>query len=96
VVIFSSVVNPVRRNEAYSVYSTLSKNDIVADKLIKRITLPHTYYTANVSSDGREVYLGGTMDDIAVYDSATLKRIGEIKMPGGADQSITWVRVIHR
>ena len=36
------------------------------------------------------------MDDIAVYDSQTLKRIGEIRMPGGADQSITWVRVIHR
>ena len=96
VVIFSSAVNPVRRNEAYSVYSTLSKNDVVADKLIKRITLPHTYYTVNVSSDGREIYLGGTMDDIAVYDSQTLKRIGEIRMPGGADQSITWVRVIHR
>lgn len=96
VVIFSSVVNPVRRNEAYSVYTTLSKNDLSANTLVKRVTLPHTYYTVNVSEDGKEVYLGGTMDDVAVYSTDTLERIGEIRVPGGADQGITWVRMVHR
>ena len=95
-VIFSATVNPVRRDEAYAVYTTLSKIDLVASRLVKRIDLPHTYYTVNVSGDGREVYVGGTMNDIGVYASDTLERIGEIQLPGGADQAITWVRIVHR
>ncbi|MEZ5583928.1 MAG: hypothetical protein R3F37_15380 [Candidatus Competibacteraceae bacterium] len=43
--------------------------------MIKRIDLDHTYYAINISSDGKELYLGGTMDDIAIYDSATLEKI---------------------
>lgn len=96
VVIFSSVVNPVKRNESFSVYSTLTKTDLDKATLTKRVALPHTYYTVNMSSDGKEVYVGGTMDDIGIYNPDSLKRIGEIRIPGGADQSITWVRVIHR
>ncbi len=96
VVIFSSVVNPVRRNESYSVYSTLTKTDLATDKLVKRVALPHTYYTVNVSGDGKEIYVGGTMNDIGIYSTDSLKRIGEVKMPGGNDQAITWVRMVHR
>jgi quinohemoprotein amine dehydrogenase beta subunit len=99
VVIFSSVVNPVRRNEAYMVYTTLSKVDMdkpVAERLVKRIDLDHTYYAVNVSSDGTELYAGGTMDDIAVYSTADLSRLGTIKMPGGADQALSSLRLIQR
>ena len=95
-VIFSATVNPVRRNEAYAVYTTLSKVDLDQSRLVKRVDLPHTYYTVNVSGDGREAYVGGTMDDIGVYDTDTLERIGEIRIPGGADQAITWVRIVKR
>ncbi|MDH3593921.1 MAG: quinohemoprotein amine dehydrogenase subunit beta [Rhodospirillales bacterium] len=99
VVIFSSVINPVRRNEAYMVYTTLSKVDMskpLAERLVKRINLDHTYYAVNVSSDGTEIYVGGTMDDIAVYSTADLSRIGTIKMPDGGDQALSSLRLIQR
>lgn len=95
-IIFSTVVNPVRRNEVYGVYTTLSKIDIGKDELVKRVDLDHTYYTVNVSADGREIYVGGTMDDISVYDSETLEKIGRIEMPNGADQALASMRVIQR
>ena len=95
-VIFSAVVNPVQRNEAFAVYTTLSKVDLAKGELVRRVDLPHTYYTVNISADGREVYVGGTMDDIGVYAADTLARIGEIRMPGGADQATSWVRIVQR
>lgn len=96
VVLFSTAVNPVRRNEAYTVYTQLTKTDIDTGKLIKRIDLDHTYYNVNVSSDGKELYIGGTTDDIVVYDSETLEKKGNIMIPGGGDQVLTSLRVVHR
>ncbi|HYG90061.1 MAG TPA: quinohemoprotein amine dehydrogenase subunit beta [Azospirillum sp.] len=96
VIIFSSVVNPAKRNETYSVYTTLSKTDLDTNTLVKRVPLPHTYYTINISSDGKEAYVAGTMDDIGVYSTETLERIGEIKMPGGADMGSSWIRMVQR
>lgn len=96
VIIFSSVINPVRRNEAYMVYTTLTKIDREQSKIVQRIALDHTYYDVNVASDGSEIYVGGTMDDIAVYRTDTLERVGTIKMPGGADQGIAALRLIRR
>lgn len=95
-VIFSSVVNPVRRNEVYMVYTTLTKMDRETHEVVKRIDLDHTYYAVNVSGDGREIYIGGTMDDIAVYSTDTLERIGTIKIPGGTDMALASLRVVNR
>ena len=95
-VIFSSVVNPVRRNEVYMVYTTLAKVDRDKHELLKRIDLDHTYYAINVSGDGSELYVGGTMDDIAVYSTDTLERIGTIKIPDGGDMALASLRVIER
>jgi quinohemoprotein amine dehydrogenase beta subunit len=83
VIIFSTVVNPVRRNEVYGVYTQLSKIDIEKDELIARKDMDHTYYAVNVSSDGTELYAGGTLNDIAIYDTETLDKIGSIEIPGG-------------
>ncbi|MGI9412250.1 MAG: quinohemoprotein amine dehydrogenase subunit beta [Hyphomicrobiales bacterium] len=96
---FSSVVNPVRRNEVYGVYNTLAKFDLnTADtmKSVKSISLDHSYYAINVSSDGKELYIGGTLGDIAVYSTETLERTGTIKMPGDANMGIAALRVIKR
>lgn len=93
VIIFSTAVNPVRRNEAYGVYTQLSKIDLEKDELVKRIDMDHTYYTVNVSGDGSELYAAGTMNDIAIYDTETLEKLGEIVLPGG-DMSVTSVRMI--
>lgn len=95
-IIFSSVVNPVRRNEVFMVYTTLTKMDRNQNKVVKRINLDHTYYAVNISSDGKEIYVGGTMDDIAVYDTESLEKIGSIKMPNGADQALASLRMIKR
>lgn len=95
-IIFSSVVNPVNRDEAFGVYTTLSKIDMAAGKLLKRVDLDHTYYTVNISGDGKEVYVGGTMDDIAVYDSSNLEKIGTIKLESGNDMALSSLRIIHR
>ena len=88
VIIFSSVINPVRPAEVYGVYTTLSKIDREKGELLDRIDLDHTYYAVNVASDGSELYLGGTMDDIAVYDTETFEKIGRIEVPDGADQAL--------
>jgi quinohemoprotein amine dehydrogenase beta subunit len=95
-IMFSSVVNPVRPNETFSVYGTLTKTDLTTNKLIKRVPLPHTHYCLNISGDGKEVYVAGTMGDIGVYSTETLERIGEIQMPGGNDMGGTWIRMVQR
>ena len=96
VVIFSSVVNPQRRDEAYSVYTQLSKIDLAKGELVKRIELPHTYYAVNVSSDGRELYVGGTMCDIGVHATDSLDRLATITIPGCPDQGIASLRIVRQ
>jgi quinohemoprotein amine dehydrogenase beta subunit len=96
VIIFSTVVNPERLNEVYGVYTTLSKIDRERGEVLDRIDLDHTYYAINVASDGSELYVGGTMDDIAVYDTETFEQLGQIEMPGGADQALASLRLIQR
>ena len=97
-ILFSSVINPKKRNESFTVYTTLSKIDTSGPetKLVKRVDLPHTYYTVNISGDGKELYVGGTQGDIAVYSSTDLKQLGDIKLPGAGDQQLASVRIIQR
>jgi len=96
VVLFSAAINPVRRKEAYSVYTTLSRIDIDKGKLLKRIDLEQTYYVVQVSNDGKELYLGGAGSTIAIHDSTTLKRLGTVQLPGGADQATATMRYFTR
>lgn len=95
VVLFSSAVNPVRRNEVYTVYTQLTRTDMKTGKM-DRVDLDHTYYDVNVASDGSELYVGGTQGDIAVFDSKSLKRIGNIRTPGGGDQVLSSLRMFKR
>ena len=91
-VIFTSVVDPSRRH-AYLVYNTLTKVDLAQRRIEKRVTLDHTYYVANVSSDGRKIYLGGTQPDLAVYDADTLEPLKKIRLKG--DQGTASLRVMR-
>ena len=93
---FSTVVNPVRRNEAYGVYLTLAKMDVEAGKRLQSVDLDHAYYDVNVSGDGSEIYIGCTMGDIAVYSSETLEKLGSIALPGAADMALSNLRVVDR
>lgn len=91
-VLFTSVVAPSRRY-AYLVYNTLTKVDLEERRIEKRVTLDHTYYVGNISSDGRKIYLGGTQPDLAVYDAETLQPVKKIRLKG--DQETASLRVIH-
>ncbi|MBV9669488.1 MAG: quinohemoprotein amine dehydrogenase subunit beta [Acidobacteriales bacterium] len=93
--IFSTVLSPAR-NEAYGVYSQLSKIDTRSNTLAKRVDLDHTYYAVLVSNDGKEVYAAGAMCDVTFFDAATLEKRGNLKLPGCTDQAITSPRVIRR
>lgn len=92
VVLFSSTVNPVKRNEVYTVYSTLSRVDARQGKLLKRVDLEQTFYNVNVSRDGKELYLGGAGPLVAFYDASSLKHLQTIRMPGDSDQATASMR----
>ncbi|WP_404385422.1 quinohemoprotein amine dehydrogenase subunit beta [Caenispirillum salinarum] len=93
---FSTAVSPTDKNIVYGAYTQLSKFDVSEGKPLKRVELPHSYYSINVSSDGSKVFVGGAMGDIAVYDAETLDMIGQIPMPGGANMSLATMRVFQR
>lgn len=93
--IFSAVMSPTEP-AAFGVYSQLSKIDTKHDRLAARVDLAHTYYAVLVSTDGREVYAGGAMCDVTVFDAATLARKANIRLPGCGDQAITSPRLVRR
>ena len=94
--IFSVAANPARPSEAFGVYTTLSKIDLEAGALQQRIDLDHTYYSVQVSTDGSEVYVGSTLDDIGVYAAEDLRKLGAIRLPSGNDQGIGALRIVRR
>jgi quinohemoprotein amine dehydrogenase beta subunit len=94
--IFSSVINPVKRTEAFAVMNQLFRADLAKKEFVQKVELDHTYYAINISSDGKEVYLGGAIDTVAIYDTATLTKQAEIAMPGGADQSVASMVLFQR
>lgn len=94
--IFSSVVNPANRDEAFTVYSHLSKVNLKDRKLVDRVPLPHSYYTINISGDGQEVYVGGTMCDVGIHSAADLSEKARVEIPGCADMVHGSLRVIDR
>lgn len=93
--IFSTVLSPIRP-EAYGVYLQLSKIDTRTHTLAQRVDLDHTYYAALVSTDGTEVYAGGAMCDVTIFDAETLAKKANIRLPGCPDQSLASPRLIRR
>jgi quinohemoprotein amine dehydrogenase beta subunit len=92
--IFSTILSPDRKR-AYGVYSTLTEVDVVHHSLARRKPLDHTYYSVNISADGHELYIGGAMCDVGFYDTATLERRANLKLPDCPDQSLASLRVIQ-
>jgi quinohemoprotein amine dehydrogenase beta subunit len=94
--IFSSVVNPVNRNEVFTVMNQVTRIDLATRKIVKQAPADRSYYAINISSDGKELYLGGATELISVYDSNTLQKTAEIVIPGGHDQGASSLRIIQR
>jgi quinohemoprotein amine dehydrogenase beta subunit len=94
--LFSSVVNPANKSEVFAVMNYLYKIDLAGRKVVRRTQLNRTYYAINISSDGKELYLGGASSFVSVYDPETLQKKAEIEIPGGSDQGASSLRVIRR
>jgi len=94
--LFTSVVNPVNKHEVFAVMNQLYKIDLAARKVVQRARVHRTYYAINISSDGKELYLGGASSFIAVYDAQTLQKKAEIPMPGESDQGASSLRIVRR
>jgi DNA-binding beta-propeller fold protein YncE len=91
---FSGVVSPDRKYY-YTVLNTIEKRDFKTNRLLATAAdLDKSYYTIQVSSDGKKVYLGGGGDSILIYDTATMKLLKHINTPG--DAVLTHFRVQKR
>jgi quinohemoprotein amine dehydrogenase beta subunit len=92
--VFSTVLSPDKKH-VYGVYSTLTSVDVLGHRLEKRVPLDHTFYDVNVSTDGREIYLGGTNCDVGFYGASTLEKKAILKLPGCTDQALSTLHVLH-
>ncbi|MCO8143675.1 quinohemoprotein amine dehydrogenase subunit beta [Rhodovulum tesquicola] len=92
---FSTAADPEKRR-IFGVYNQLASFDLETRAPIKRVNLPHSYYSVNVSSDGSTVYIGGTLGNIGVYDAETLEKKGQIDLPDGYSMSLASVRLFTR
>ncbi len=90
-IVFTFVSDPNDRNILYGAFNTLSKHDISKKETLLVEDLPHTYYSVNISGDGRTLYVGGAASVVSIHDAETLKKTGEIALPG--DMSTADVRV---
>jgi quinohemoprotein amine dehydrogenase beta subunit len=93
--VFSTIIGP-GRHWAYGVFDGLYQIDLRRWTIVRQVPVAHSYYMVTVSADGRELYLGGNMCDIAVYDARTLAEKADIKLPGCGDQALVPLRVIER
>ncbi len=94
-VLFTIVTSPNRR-DAFAVFNNLVKIDLETGEAVKTVEVDHSYYIAQISGDGREVYLGGTMCDIPIYAADTLEKLDQIELPGCPDMAGSPLKIIHR
>lgn len=80
---FTGVRSPKDPNLMFGVLNRLAKYDIKQKKLLKAAEIPHSHYTISMNRDGSKVYLGGTWNNLAVYDAAELKPLSTLALPGG-------------
>lgn len=91
-VYFSGTRSPKDPNLMFSVLNRLAKYDISKQELIKAAELDHSYYCIAFNHKGSKVYLGGTFNDVAIYDADSLEKLGSIELPGG-DMAISTAQV---
>ncbi|MGZ8432472.1 MAG: hypothetical protein ACXWWW_11040, partial [Candidatus Deferrimicrobiaceae bacterium] len=83
------------RKYYYTVLNTVEKRDFATNRVLKvAADLDKSYYTIQVSSDGKKLYLGGGGDTILIYDSDTMKLVKRLDTPG--DAVLTHFRVQKR
>ncbi len=92
---FTGMRNPTDKNQVFGVLNRLAKYDLNKKELIKAAELDHSYYCIAMNHSGSKVYLTGTYNEVAIFDSETLEQTNSIQLPGG-DMAITTAQVIRR
>lgn len=92
---FTGMRSPKDPNLMFGVLNRLAKYDIREKKLLKAATLDHSYYCIAFNKAGSKIYLGGTYNDVAVFDADSMEQVGKIKLPGG-DMAIATTQIFTR
>ncbi|MBI2877151.1 MAG: hypothetical protein HYY20_09745 [Candidatus Tectomicrobia bacterium] len=79
--IFSAVVSPDRRT-AYGVFTQLTVVDLKERRVTKAVPLQASYYTLDVSSNGKKLYISGAAPEVVVMDASTFQVLKTIDLPG--------------
>lgn len=92
---FSGVLSPKDDNIVFGVLNRLAKYDIEKQELIGVAELDHSYYCLAINHAGNKIYLGGTFNDVAIYDADSMEKLGKVQLPGG-DMAISTSQVFIR
>ncbi len=92
---FSGIVSPKDDNIVYGVLNRLAKYDVRKKELMAAAELDHSYYCIAMNHAGTKIYLAGTFNDVAIYDADSLKKLGNVQLPGG-DMAISTSQVFIR
>lgn len=79
--VYSSVVSPDHKR-AYLVMNQLVVVDLESKKIIAVRNLERTKYVANISGDGKKLYLPSAGAFLDIYDTQTLQMIKRVRLPG--------------
>ncbi|KWH30884.1 quinohemoprotein amine dehydrogenase subunit beta [Burkholderia cepacia] len=94
-VYFSGGLSPKDPNLIFGVLNRLAKYDVKDERLIAATPLDHSYYCLSFNRSGSKIYLAGTFSTVAVYDADTLKKLKDIRVPGG-DMAISTAQMFTR
>jgi len=89
--LYSAVVSPDRKR-AYAVMNQLVEVDLEHRRILQTIDLERTRYVANISRDGKRLFVSGAAPFIHVYETDTLKLIKTVELPG--DPAVTGFRAL--
>ena len=79
--LYSSVISPDHKR-AYMVMNQLVVVDLEKKKIIAVKDLERTKYVANISRDGKKLYLPSAGPFLEIYDTGTLQMIKRVPLPG--------------
>lgn len=94
-VYFTGARSPKDPNLMYGVLNHLNKYDIRQRKQLASAPLAHSFYAMAFNRSGSKLYLGGTFNDLAVFDPDSMTQITNVKLPGG-DMAISTPQVFIR
>jgi hypothetical protein len=79
--VYSSVISSDRKR-AYLVMNQLIVVDLEGKKIVAVKNLERTKYVANISGDGKKLYLPSAGSFLDIYDTQTLQMIKRVSLPG--------------